>query len=151
MWSALPLWIFLNVYAFLLDILALSAGGAAWYLFAHGYTVLGWAATTLAVGFATAAISVHASYPQKLRTYEVLLRRNREELHPRSFYEFMGAPCYRLVVRAVLKELGHADRYRGIFRACWGDGFSWCSPMPAEITIFRNREEARRWLREQDQ
>lgn len=149
MWSALPLWILLNAYAFLLDALAILAGGTAWFVFLSGHPVWGWLAVATAAILGGIGLRVHLSYPQKLRAYKTLLRRNRGEFRPKSFYEFMGAPCYRLVVRTVLMHIGHADAYPAIYRDCWGEGLCCYAEMPSQVNIFNDRGKAREWIEDQ--
>ena len=146
MLSVLPLWLTLNVYAFLLDALALAGGTGAWLLFLYEYPVLGVIAGAAAAAFLYSAIRVHLSYPAKLKAYHTLYQRNRDVLHPNSFHEFMGSPCYRMVVRAVLCRTGHPEEYDAIFKAVWGTGMPCFAPKPATVTIFKNAAEGARWL-----
>lgn len=153
MWSVLPLWIILNAYAFLMDAIVGVSGCCAWLLWEGGHPVWGGLLGGAACIFAFIAIRLHLSYPQKRRTYEVLLKRNREALHRSSFREFMGAPCYRLVVRTVMNHTGHGKEYEALYRNYWGDGVACCTPMPAKVIVFQSPEEGRKWLngqREED-
>ena len=147
MLSALPLWILLNTYAFLLDALSIAGGAGAWWLFSYGHPVYAAAAGVATAALLFAAIRVHLSYTAKLKAYHILYQRNRETLHRNSFYDFMGSPCYRLVVRTVLYRTGHPEEYKVIYREIWGTGLPFCTPKPASVVIFHNAAEGADWLR----
>lgn len=51
------------------------------------------------------------SWGDKKRKYAVLMERNRAELRPDTFSEYVGAPCGRLLTRLVLKDLGISERW----------------------------------------
>ena len=149
MLSIFPLWILLNVYAFLLDALSIAAGLGAWLLFYYGYPVPGVLAAVVAVLFLCAAVRVHLTYPAKRNTYYTLYKRNCKTLHRASFYDFMDSPCYRMVVRAVLCHIGHSQEYENIFKEVWGKPLRFCSfaSVPAEVIIFKSAEEGELWLK----
>ena len=146
MLSALPLWILLNTYAFLLDALSIAGGAGAWWLFSYGHPVYAAVVGAAAAALLFAAIRVHLSYPAKLKAYHVLYQRNREVLHRNSFYDFMGSPCYRLVVRTVLYRTGHPEEYQVIFKEIWGSGLPFLSRKPATVVFFDNPDDGARWL-----
>ncbi len=149
MLSALPLWIILNAYAFLLDALALASGAGMCFLIHRGHFILGSISGLAFIIFLISAIKLHLSYPLKLKTYHVLYRRNRHSLHYDSFKDFMGAPCHRLLVRTVLHRTGHIEEYDIIFERAWGKTMPCCSVKQSEVHIFHNAEEGIRWLKEQ--
>ena len=148
MLSILPLWISLNTYAFLLDALSIAGGAGAGFSFSCGHPVWGVAAGIATAVLLFSAIRVHLSYPVKLNAYHILYQRNREVLHPSSFHDFMGSPCYRMVVRAVLCRTGHPEEYDVIFKEIWGSGLPFCTPKPASVIIFNNAAEGASWLRQ---
>lgn len=59
------------------------------------------------------AMSIRRSWPDKQRKYDILIEKNRDGLHPDTFRIFMEAPCGRLLVRAVINDLGYP---RGTYR-----------------------------------
>ncbi|MBQ7176427.1 MAG: hypothetical protein IJS08_03345 [Victivallales bacterium] len=146
---ALPLWIILNTYAFLLDAFVLASGAGTYFLLRGGHYVWCLFPGIAFIILLVSAIKLHLSYPLKLKTYYVLYRRNSASLHYDSFKDFMGAPCHRLVVRTVLHRIGHPDEYDVIFERAWGKSLPCCSPKPSEVHIFHNAEEGARWLKEQ--
>ena len=58
------------------------------------------------------AVQLFSTWGDKMDKYDILMRRNREDFHPNSFKPFMNAPCGRLLVKAVLHDLGISGRYR---------------------------------------
>lgn len=59
-----------------------------------------------------AASPIYASYPQKVRSYKLLVAKNRKTFKEDSFVIYMKAPCGRLITRAVLKEVGLKEKYK---------------------------------------
>ena len=149
MLSIFPLWILLNIYAFLLDALSIAFGLGAWLLLSYGYSVSGVLAAVVAFLFFCAAVRVHLTYPAKRNAYNTLYKRNCKTFHRASFYDFMDSPCYRMVVRTVLCRIGHSQEYKSIFKEVWGNPLRFCSfaPVPAEVIIFNSAEEGERWLK----
>ena len=47
----------------------------------------------------------------KIRTYEILMKRNVEDFNESSFKTHLDTPCSRIVVKTVLKDLSIQDRY----------------------------------------
>ena len=149
MLSIFPLWILLNIYAFLLDALSIASGLGAWLLLSYGYSVPGVLATIVAILFLCAAVRVHLTYPAKRNAYNTLYKRNYKTFHRASFYDFMDSPCYRMVVRTVLCHIGHSQEYENIFKEVWGKPLRFCSfaSVPAEVIIFKSAEEGELWLK----
>ena len=58
------------------------------------------------------AVQLFSAWHDKMDKYDILMRRNRDDFHPNSFKPFMNAPCGRLLVKAVLHDLGISGRYR---------------------------------------
>ena len=150
MLSVLPLWISLNVYAFLLDAMFIVSGLGAWLFLSSGHSVGGMLGVCIAVLFFFAAVRIHLSYPAKLNAYKMLYKRNCKTFHRASFHSFMDAPCYRMVVRTVLYHIGHSQEYNTIFKEVWGEHLSCCSFSSAEVVIFNSAEEGELWLKDRN-
>ena len=58
------------------------------------------------------AVQLFSTWGDKMNKYDILMRRNRDDFHPNSFKPFMNAPCGRLLVKAVLHDLGISGRYK---------------------------------------
>ena len=52
-----------------------------------------------------------ASWESKKREYKILMERNSDRFRPDTFAKFMEAPCGRLLVKVVLKDLGYSEHY----------------------------------------
>lgn len=57
------------------------------------------------------AVKIFYTWDDKKRKYVVLMERNRSQFRPDTFDEYMQAPCGRLLVKVVLKDLGMPERY----------------------------------------
>jgi hypothetical protein len=55
------------------------------------------------------------AWPDKKRMMVLLLNKNKNQFNPESFKLYMQAPCSRLLVKSVLKQLGAQKRYRELF------------------------------------
>ena len=117
--------LYLNLYACLL--IALGAG----ILFLPLWRISWWAWALLCL---PAGICLHGArnilrtWPDKKRKYALLMQRNADGFRPETFKDMMGAPCSRLLVRLVLKDLGQSaaypalKRYRPSLRDEWAHG-----------------------------
>lgn len=106
--STFSRYLYLNSYAFLL--LAMGTGIA----FIPLYRISWWLLIPQALGAILClkgAYSIFSSWEDKKRKYRMLMERNRTELRPDTFTEFMQAPCGRLLIRVVLTDLGRNDAY----------------------------------------
>lgn len=57
---------------------------------------------------------VFYSYSSKKKEIEILYKRNINNFRPDTFAIFMKAPCGRLVVRCVLKDLKQKEKYKSL-------------------------------------
>lgn len=104
--------LYLNSYAYLLILTAV--GVAVLPLCIWGFKW--WLALAQCAGVYIAirgAVTILAAWPDKQRKYEILMEKNRDELRPDTFRQFMDAPCGRLLARVVLVDLGYP---RGTYR-----------------------------------
>lgn len=100
---------YLNMYAFLLlfvgiGILFIPMDGISEYMIYIQVVVF--------LFILNSSIRIFRSWKVKKRRYFKLVERNSESFDPKSFEVFMQAPCGRLLVRIVLKDLGMAGKYR---------------------------------------
>lgn len=103
--------IYLNAYAFLL--LFMGTGIALIPL----YRISPWLVLVQAIPTLIClanGLRIFRSWKDKGRKYRILMERNSEAFRPDSFAEYMQAPCGRLLVRIVLKDLGKSDMYRSL-------------------------------------
>lgn len=106
--STVPRFLYLNTYAFLLLCLGTGIG------FIPVYRLSGWwlaPQVILCLICLKVGLGILKGWPDKKRKYNVLMERNREELRPETFTEFMQAPCGRLLVKVVLHDLGREAEY----------------------------------------
>ena len=104
-------YLYLNSYALLL----LFVGGGI--LLLPGWKIH-WSVVLLQVAvaypFVKNGIRILASWEHKMREYNLLMQRNAEKFNPSSFAKFMEAPCGRLLVKVVLRDLGCSDKYESL-------------------------------------
>lgn len=109
--STFSRFIYLNAYAFLL--LFMGTGMALIPL----YRISPWLSALQAIPVLAClvnALKIFGSWKDKGRKYRILMERNSESFRPDSFAEYMQAPCGRLLVHIVLKDLGKSDMYRSL-------------------------------------
>lgn len=63
------------------------------------------------------AIRILRQFPRKKREYQLLIERNDDTLRPDTFWLYADAPCGRLLMWLVLKDLGYnRDIYNEIVK-----------------------------------
>lgn len=67
------------------------------------------------------AFGIFGKWKAKKRRYIKLTEENSKTFNPESFKEYMEAPCGRLLVKIVLKDLGMSDKYSSLknYRISW--------------------------------
>jgi len=107
--ATLPRFLYLNFYAFLLLFIGAGVVAVPLYMFDEWWLVLQF--VLLGVCWKS-AFGILGSWSDKKRKYALLMQRNAVELRSDTFTEYMQAPCGRLLVKIVLRDLGRADEYR---------------------------------------
>ncbi|MDF3820742.1 hypothetical protein P3G55_12565 [Leptospira sp. 96542] len=66
------------------------------------------------VSILTFSIAIHliSAYKGKIRSINLLFKKNRVSFKPISFADYMQAPCGRQVVKIVLSHLGKQENYK---------------------------------------
>lgn len=109
--STLRRFLYLNIYAFLLLFMGMGIALISifyvrwWLLIAQGIGII--------LCFNGAA-KIFKSWSDKKRKYTILRERNEFEFRPQTFKEFMEAPCGRLLVKIVLKDMNMQERYKDL-------------------------------------
>jgi hypothetical protein len=70
----------------------------------------------IAIKVFQSAAGLFAAWDDKKRKIAVLLGKNKKEFRAETFRPFMQAPCSRLVVKYVLKEIGREDTYKELMK-----------------------------------
>ena len=104
-------YIYLNTYAFLLLLAAISIGCLPLYQLGVWYIV---AQAVVALVFVSYAIKIFKQFKAKKRRYAKLIEINEKELVVESFEEYMQAPCGRLLVKVVLSDIGKPQAYASL-------------------------------------
>ena len=109
--STFPRFLYLNIYALLL----LLVGGFIACI--PLYKISLWLLIPQGIGFLFCLKNAHkifASWKSKKRKYAILMERNEKELRPDTFKDYIQAPCGRLLVKIVLKDLNQENRYKDL-------------------------------------
>jgi hypothetical protein len=107
--------VYLNAYAFLLLFLGVGIAFIPIYRFGQWWLV---AVQAVAVFFILkGSVEIFRSWNDKKRKYHVLIERNAETIRHDTFSEYMTAPCGRLLVKIVLKDLDKQNEYKKLTKA----------------------------------
>lgn len=138
-------WMAVNVYALLLDALALAAFIIAILLFRTAF-VLCVVLSLMGVLLFYGAIGIHGTYPEKCRIYSILLKKNSQQFKIDSFRDFVSVPCHRVIVRMVLSKLGKSSEYMNIKKAYYH--YPWQRQFQDDtvLHVFTTKEEGDAWL-----
>lgn len=107
--STFPRFMYLNLYAFLLLIGGIGIAVIPLYRISPWLLI---PQSSIVILFLRGAISIFQSWHTKQRKYDILIERNKDQTRPDTLGEYMEAPCGKLLVRLVLKDLGRPDDYR---------------------------------------
>ena len=137
--STFARYMYLNSYAFLLILL----GGGI--VFIPLYRISLWLTGLQLILFFTCMVNgtkILGSWKDKQRKYHILMERNSTEFRPETFYEYIQAPCGRLLVKTVLKDLGQEEKYpelRALRKPFMENLKSGCRPV--KTVIYLNGEK----------
>ena len=135
--SILGRFLYLNIYAFLLLLIGLGIFVLPLYRHWLGLVFqIVWA--IVCVGEAAKILS---SWNDKKRKYVVLMERNTPVFRPDTCAEFMKAPCGRLLVRVVLKDLDQTHQYKELKkyeRHLWQLSKDDCAPKKTVVYVNPN-------------
>jgi hypothetical protein len=101
--------LYLNGYALLLAAVGLAAAFVPLYRISLWFLAV---QIPGALAVFRVSLRLFAAWPDKKRMMVLLVNKNKNEFHPESFKIYMQAPCPRLLVKSVLRQLGKKERYR---------------------------------------
>ena len=106
--STFSRFVYLNLYAFLLcmvgiGILFIPLSSTHWILFVLQII--------LSIVCVYGGINIFNTWKTKKRKYDILWEKNVEGIRHESFSDYMQAPCGRLLVKIVLKDLDKSETY----------------------------------------
>ena len=104
--------VYLNAYAFLLFIIGVGIAFTPIYKSGHWWLVAAQVVTVFII--LKGSVEIFKSWNDKKRKYHVLIERNAETLRPDTFSEYMKAPCGRLLVKIVLKDIDKQNEYKNL-------------------------------------
>lgn len=101
--------VYLNSYAYLLFIVGIGITFIPVYQI-HWLLLI--VQSLLVIGLVGSALKIFLRWNQKKRSYTILIERNKNAIRIDTFAEYMQAPCGRLLVRIVLKDLNKQSLYK---------------------------------------
>ena len=107
--STFPRFMYLNAYAFLLLLVGIGI------LLFPGYHISWWLEgfqLTCALFCWRVSARIFYTWKDKKRKYDLLMQRNADQWRPDTFAEYMQAPCGRLLVAVVLKDMHCPERFK---------------------------------------
>jgi len=104
--------VYLNAYAFLLLIMGAGMAFIPIYRFGQWWLVAAQAVVVFII--LKGSVEIFRSWNDKKRKYHVLFERNVESIRPDTFSEYMKAPCGRLLVKIVLKDIDKQNEYKNL-------------------------------------
>lgn len=140
--STFARYIYLNLYALLLLL-----GGVVVFLipFNNGVTLVLIVKIIVCLICLKGAYSILSSWEDKKRKYNILIKRNQDSFRSDVFKEYMEAPCGRLLVRIVLKDLGMSSQYKQLvkfyYKPFWKYVKTNCKPQKTTVYINPNYED----------
>lgn len=111
--STFQRYLYLNTYAFLLILIGIGTSAFPLWSYSILYTI---AQGIISIICIKGGISIFKSWDDKKRKYQILMTRNYDAFREDTFSEYMKAPCGRLLVKIVLKDLGINHQYSGLLK-----------------------------------
>ncbi|MDR0321624.1 MAG: hypothetical protein LBI28_08980 [Treponema sp.] len=105
--------LYLNIYSFLI----ICAG--ILILVLPFYTITKWTLVVqgiIAIKLFTIAGKLFSAWEDKKEKIDILIKRNQDEFRPDTFDVFMQAPCGRLIVHYVLRNLNKQEEYKSLLK-----------------------------------
>jgi hypothetical protein len=101
--------LYLNSYALLLAILGAGVLLTPLFIISPWFLAV---QIPVAVKIFMVSSRLFSTWPDKKRMMVLLINKNKHEFRSDSFKIYMQAPCSRLLVKSVLRQLGEKRRYR---------------------------------------
>lgn len=105
--------LYLNAYSFLLLFLSVFSFSVRLYRISFLFLFLQIPAGIICLYY---SVKLFATWNDKKRKYAVLMAKNQHEFREETFEVFMQAPCGRLLVKTVLKDLKMPQKYRELLK-----------------------------------
>lgn len=140
-------YIYLNTYAYLLLLAGIGIVFIPLHSFHRAFLI---PQIIAALFFINLGIKILKRWKEKKRSYHILIERNSTKIHHESFKEYMQAPCGRLIVKVVLKDLGESrqykilkKRYNPSFKECLSAIKTGARPKKTVVTMYSTNSEGR--------
>ena len=130
--------LYLNIYSFLIVCAGILTLAMPFYLINRWTLVI---QAIIAIKLFTIAGRLFSTWGSKKREIDILIKKNQVEFRPDTFDIFMQAPCGRLVVHQVLRDLNKSDEYKALLKLQKPllDRI-WDNCAPAKTVVYINEE-----------
>ena len=105
--------LYLNIYTFLIVCAGILILVIPFYIISKWIII---AQIIIAIKLFMISGRLFSTWDSKKREMTILIKRNQVEFRPETFEMFMQAPCGRLVVRQVLRDLNKREEYKNILK-----------------------------------
>jgi hypothetical protein len=105
--------LYLNIYSFLIVCAGILTLVMPFYLIYKWTLVM---QVIVAIKLFMISGRLFSTWENKKREIDLLTKRNQVEFRPETFEIFMQAPCGRLVVHQVLRDLNKPDEYKSLLK-----------------------------------
>jgi hypothetical protein len=105
--------LYLNIYSFLIVCAGILILVLPFYTISKWFLVV---QGIVAVYLFTIAGRLFSAWEDKKEKIDILIKRNQDEFRPDTFSVFMQAPCGRLIVHYVLRDLNKQMEYKALLK-----------------------------------
>jgi hypothetical protein len=105
--------LYLNIYSFLIVCAGILILALPFYMLSKWSLIV---QGIVAIKLFTVAGKLFSAWEDKKEKVDILIKRNRDEFRPDTFSVFMQAPCSRLMVHYVLRNLNKQQEYKALLK-----------------------------------
>jgi hypothetical protein len=105
--------LYLNIYPFLIVCAGILTLAMPFYLINRWTLVI---QVIVSIKLFLISGKLFSTWESKKKEIDILIKRNQVEFRPDTFETFMQAPCGRLIVHQVLRDLNRSDEYKSLLK-----------------------------------
>ena len=105
--------LYVNIYSFLIGCAGILTLIVPFYKISKWILVI---QIIAAIKLLIVSAKLFSAWEDKKRKMDILIKRNQDEFRPDTFIVYMQAPCGRLIVHQVLRDLHKQREYKGLLK-----------------------------------
>jgi hypothetical protein len=105
--------LYLNIYSFLIVFAGILTLAMPFYLINRWILII---QAIIAIKLFMISGRLFSTWGNKQKEIDILVKKNQVKFRPDTFEIFMQAPCGRLIVRQVLRDLNKPDEYKSLLK-----------------------------------